>query len=85
MVDDSPSAQAILCALISNQGFQVLKAASKEECLEVMEQTSNVDIVILDQFLPDGLGHEICYDLRCKKYDPLMQIMGVPSKGGKTM
>lgn len=83
VVDDSPSAQAALCALIANQGFQVLKAQSTQECLEVMEQTPNIDIIILDQFLPDGLGHEICSELRSQKYDPLMQIMGVSSKGGK--
>ena len=83
VVDDSPSAQAALCSLISIQGFQILKASSKKECLEVMKKEPNIDIVILDQFLPDGMGHEICGELRSEEYDPLMQIMGVSSKGGK--
>ncbi len=79
IVDDSRSALAVLNKLLSNQGFNVITATDAAQCMATMEQ--NPDMVILDQFLPDGLGHEVCRNIRTHYSDPTLQIIGVSSKG----
>lgn len=79
VVDDSPSARGTLKATIETQGFHVLEAATAKECLGLLEQQP--DIIILDEYLTDALGHELCRDIRIKTSNPLLQIIGVSSKG----
>lgn len=81
IVDDSKSALATLSKLLSNQGFNILQAKDGEECMIAMEQKP--DLVILDQFLPDTIGHELCRNIRNTFPDLTLQIIGVSSKGDK--
>ncbi len=79
VVDDSRSALLSLEKLLNNQGFQVIGAKDAAECMMAMKQKP--DMVILDQFLPDGMGHDICRNIRTIYPDPILQIIGVSSKG----
>ena len=79
IVDDSPSALVTLKKMLSHQGFKVLCARDSAECMDLMK--SHPDIVILDQFLTDGLGHELCRKIRTVYPDPVLQVIGVSSKG----
>jgi DNA-binding response OmpR family regulator len=81
VVDDSPSARATLVALLEMQGFQVEDADNGAGCLEKME--NQPDLIVLDEYLPDCLGHELCRDIRNKDTNPLLQIIGVSSKWDK--
>ena len=81
VVDDSRSAMATLKKLLDNQGYNVLCAATASECMIMMKQKPHM--VILDQFLPDGLGHDLCRNIRTLYPDPTLQIIGVTSKGNK--
>ncbi|MEH6347854.1 MAG: hybrid sensor histidine kinase/response regulator [Bermanella sp.] len=78
VVDDSQSALVILKKMLSNQGFNVSCAKGSNECMTAMK--SHPDIVILDQFLTDGLGHELCRKIRTVYPDPILQIIGISSK-----
>lgn len=79
VVDDSRSALLSLEKLLSNQGFNIICAKNAAECMIAMKK--NPDMVILDQFLPDGVGHDVCRNIRSIYPDPILQIIGVSSKG----
>ncbi len=79
IVDDSRSALLALEKLLSNQGFKIICAKNAAECMMAMKKKP--DMVILDQFLPDGIGHEVCRNIRAIYSDPILQIIGVSSKG----
>ena len=79
VVDDSPSARQVLCALLKNQGFQVIEAIDATTGMEQLAQSP--DIIILDEYLPGRLGHDLCKDIRASDANPLVQIIGVSSKG----
>lgn len=81
VVDDSPSARATMVALLKTQGFNVIEAKDGKTCMEQVDAKPN--LIILDQYLPDAMGHELCRDIRAKENDPLLQIIGVSSKGDK--
>lgn len=81
VVDDSRSAMATISRLLANQGFKVLQAYTGEECMREME--NKPDLIILDQFLPDATGHDLCRKIRNQYPDPTIQVIGVSSKGDK--
>lgn len=78
VVDDSQAVTASLKKLLGNQGFKVISAEDAAHCRIAMKQEP--DIVVLDQYLPDGLGHELCQEIRTKHHKPTLQIIGVTSK-----
>ncbi len=53
IVDDIPEQRELACRLLSNLGYGVTAAASGEDALEAMGQSS-FDLVILDMILGDG-------------------------------
>lgn len=78
VVDDSQAVTASLKKLLGNQGFKVISALDAAHCRIAMKQMP--DIVVLDQYLPDGLGHELCQEIRSKYNSHTLQIIGVTSK-----
>lgn len=54
-VDDEPAVLAVLKALL-DKDFQVVTAHSAAQAREILKQRS-IDIVLSDQFLPDGTPH----------------------------
>lgn len=79
VVDDSQSARQVLCAILRIQGFQVIKAIDADSCMKQLSHEP--DLIILDEYLPGKLGHEVCKDIRASESNPLTQIIGVSSKG----
>ena len=81
VIEDSRSARAALIALLKTQGFQTLEAESGSVGLGLLNE--HPDIIVLDEYLPDCQGHELCRDIRAREHNPLLQIIGVSSKGDK--
>ena len=79
VVDDSQSARKVICAILEVQGFQVIEAIDGESCMAQLKHEP--DIIILDEYLPGRLGHDVCKDIRANNANPLIQIIGVSSKG----
>ena len=63
LVDDSPTVRVYYRRLLSRHGYEVETASC---VLEGMDKalTSPYDIAIVDYFLPDGTGDELCRQLR---------------------
>lgn len=62
LVDDSPTARVKFRRLLDKVGYQVDAVASAEEALQVVEEHS-YDIAIIDYFMPEMNGDELCRTL----------------------
>src|SRR5438128_5483652 len=56
IVDDEEVLRDVLQAVLQREGFEVVLAASGEECLNVVETDNEIDLVILDVMLPGISG-----------------------------
>jgi len=62
-VDDSPSVRAYYRRLLTSKGYVTDVASSVTEAFDKARR-NNYDIAIIDYFMPDGNGDELCRKLR---------------------
>ena len=55
VVEDEPAVMNVICEVLSNCGYTVLKAYSGDEALILFEQEPNVDILLTDVVMPGKL------------------------------
>jgi len=72
IVDDIPSNQRLLRAVLEGENHQVLEAADGLEALEILG-IEKVDVVISDILMPRMDGYRLCYEVRAKR-----QFCGLP-------
>ena len=72
IVDDIPSNQNLLRAVLEAENHQVLEAADGLEALEILGR-EKVDVVISDILMPRMDGYRLCYEVRARK-----QFSGLP-------
>lgn len=63
VVDDEPSICEAVKLILEAEGFKVLTALSGPECLDKLEN-EQVDLVLLDFFMPGMNGREVCTKIR---------------------
>ncbi len=63
IVDDQPSARAILRDLLSNQGYNLILSSNGHEALEKATELEP-DLILLDVMMPGMDGFEVCERLR---------------------
>jgi two-component system, sensor histidine kinase and response regulator len=63
IVDDTPDNLRLLSALLQNQGYKVRKAISGMRALQVLQMVLP-DLILLDIFMPDMDGYEVCRQLK---------------------
>ncbi len=76
IVDDREENLLLLEAILEPEGFEVLKAKSGRECLELAE-VENPDIIILDVLMPEMNGFQVCRILRSKykfRFIPIIMV-----------
>ncbi len=73
-VDDSQSVRLAYRQLLERNGFQVATAASLAEA-DAMAAKGDFDLAIVDYFLPDGNGDELCRRLSGKPGAPALAII----------
>ena len=73
-VDDSPSVRLAYKQLLERNGFQVATAGTIREAADMAAQTA-YDLVIVDYYLPDGNGDELCRRLSSKPGGPGLAII----------
>jgi two-component system OmpR family response regulator len=58
VVDDEPRIVDIIAEYLTLKGFDVEKAYGGRECLDALEQTPSIDLIILDKKMPgvDGIA-----------------------------
>jgi two-component system sensor histidine kinase/response regulator len=63
IVDDTPDNLRLLSAMLQNQGYKVRKAMNGLRALQVVEMVVP-DLILLDIFMPDLDGYEVCRHLK---------------------
>lgn len=76
VVDDDQSTLDFLSYHLEGAGYRVFRALSGEKALEIAGQ-EEVDVVLLDVYLPDGSGLELCSRLKVKaiSQEPTVLVM----------
>jgi DNA-binding response OmpR family regulator len=69
--DDSIILEGLQISL-SQDGYDVLAAASQKEALDIISKNPVIDIFLLDVMLPDGDGYTICMEIRKKSDAPIL-------------
>ncbi len=66
IVDDEPSARAILEALLFPEGYELAFATTGQEALDSLEQVAP-DVILLDVMMPGMDGFQVCQRLKAHK------------------
>ena len=69
--DDSVILEGLRFAL-TQEGYQVMTAASAAEAMEVIEGGDSIGFYLLDVMLPDGDGYQICRAVRQVSQAPIL-------------
>jgi two-component system, NtrC family, nitrogen regulation response regulator NtrX len=76
IIDDEASIRETLAAVLDDEGFSALTASSAEEGLEQLE-TTNIDLVLLDIWLGDGMDGMHALDRIHERFNiPVIMISG---------
>jgi len=71
VVEDDLKIQRVIARVLTNAGYQVMTSFSGQEALSRVK-AETPDLVILDLWLPDIDGLEVCRDLRSKSTVPVI-------------
>lgn len=64
IVDDKINTLKVLCAILEDEGYRVLKAKNGQEALTIYETEKRIDIVLSDLKMPEINGLELFHRLR---------------------
>ncbi len=74
VVDDSPTMRAMLCDILTDQGYRVRQAENGMMALDEVSK-SRPDLILLDVMMPELDGYAVCRALReDKEYLPILMI-----------
>lgn len=64
VVDDDPVNRLVLTAMLNHYGFNALESKNAEEALDRLNSNIQVDLMIVDNSLPDSSGMDLCSNVR---------------------
>ena len=73
LVDDEVSFVETFSERLELRDFEISKAFSGQEALQVLEENKNIEVVILDVKMPDMDGIETLAEIKIK--NPLVEVM----------
>ena len=76
VVDDEPQIVRGLRVILTNAGYRVEEATTKQEALDAVS-VRPPDAIVLDLVLPDGDGIEVCTDIRRWSQVPIVVLSAV--------
>jgi CheY-like chemotaxis protein len=82
VVDDSLTARNQLKRLLITQRFRVYLASSGKEALEIIDENPDIRIALLDCFMEEMDGFQLCSHIRKNYGKDQLVIIGVSSQGG---
>ena len=81
VIEDEEDLNQTLSFNLENEGYKVTSALKGSEALEILENASPPDLVILDLMLPDISGLDICRHIRSKDNLKNISVIIVTAKG----
>lgn len=85
IVDDSPTARALLRGRLERFNFKVSAAESGREALDILKKTPDIGLVVTDYNMPDIDGFELTRRLRSVRGSHELRIIGVSSSENRLL
>jgi PleD family two-component response regulator len=83
IVDDSPTARALLSSRLKRYNFRVSTAENGAKALETLKKNHDIGLVITDYNMPDIDGFELTRRIRSVRGSHEMRIIGVSSSSDR--
>jgi DNA-binding response OmpR family regulator len=75
IADDNPVFQAVLEAMLTNWGYDVVTASNGQEALGILESEDGPRLAILDYMMPGMDGIEVCRRVRARQDSNYVYIL----------
>ncbi len=62
VIEDNHDILDMISYILEDEGYEVLPSVNSEPLKEV--ESHKPDLILLDDWLPDGYGHKLCADLK---------------------
>ncbi|GGF82730.1 MULTISPECIES: response regulator [Rhizobium] len=83
IVDDSPTARALLSSRLKRYNFRVSTAENGAKALEILKKNGDIGLVITDYNMPDIDGFELTRRIRSVRGSHELRIIGVSSSSDR--
>ena len=83
LVDDDVRNIFALTSVLEERGIHILVAENGREALDVLDQSENVDLVLMDIMMPEMDGYEAMKQIRSKKALKNIPIIALTAKAMK--
>ncbi len=85
IVDDSPTARALLSSRLKRYNFRVSLAESGAKALELLKANKDIGLVVTDYNMPDIDGFELTRRIRTMRGSHELRIIGVSSSTNRLL
>lgn len=85
IVDDSPTARALLSSRLRRYNFRVSLAESGAKAIEILKANSDIALVVTDYNMPDIDGFELTRRIRSVRGSHELRIIGVSSSTNRLL
>ncbi|MBA3042208.1 MAG: response regulator [Alphaproteobacteria bacterium] len=85
IVDDSPTARALLSSRLKRYNFRVSTAESGAKALEILKANPDIGLVVTDYNMPDIDGFELTRRIRGARGSHELRIIGVSSSTNRLL
>ena len=77
LVDDDPDIRSLARTFLVHEGYRVFTSGDAERATHVFRSASEIDLLIVDLYLPERSGMELAKDLKSLRQDlPILMISG---------
>lgn len=85
IVDDSPTARALLSSRLKRYNFRVSLAENGAKALEILRNNPDIGLVVTDYNMPDIDGFELTRRIRTMRGSHELRIIGVSSSNNRLL
>jgi PleD family two-component response regulator len=85
IVDDSPTARALLSSRLKRYNFRVSVADSGAKALDILKKNADIGLVVTDYNMPDIDGFELTRRIRSVRGSHELRIIGVSSSSDRLL
>ena len=81
VVDDDPNVSDLLCRFLTRHGMKVIVASTGIQCLEIVQNFPNIDVIVLDVMMPGMDGIQVSAALKQMEQTRRIPIILLTARG----
>ena len=85
VIDDSPSYRKIICNYLRTQNYKVYDAENGKKGLEILEENTDIKMLIIDYKMPDINGFQLTKMVRQRYKKEQLAIIGMSSEESEAL